>query len=56
MQDEYNALIENNTWSLTELPKGATPIGCKWIFKIKYNADGTFQRHKARLVAKGFHQ
>jgi len=56
MQDEYNALIENNTWSLTELPKGATPIGCKWIFKIKYNADGTFQRHKAHLVAKGFHQ
>ena len=56
MQDEYNALIENNTWSLTELSKGPTPVGCKWIFKIKYNVDGTFQRHKARLVAKGFHQ
>ena len=31
-------------------------IGCKWVFRIKYKADGTFLRYKARLVAKGFHQ
>lgn len=26
------------------------------MFKVKYKADRTLERHKARLVAKGFHQ
>ena len=31
-------------------------IGCKWVFKVKENPDGTMNKYKARLVAKGFHQ
>jgi len=56
MKDEYDALINNNTWILTSLPSGCKIVGCRWVFKIKYNVDGSFQRHKARLVAKGFSQ
>ena len=31
-------------------------VGCKWVFMMKYNSDGTVERYKARLVAKGFTQ
>lgn len=31
-------------------------MGCKWIFTVKYNANGTLERYKARLVAKGYTQ
>lgn len=31
-------------------------VGCKWVFRIKRQPDGSIDRYKARLVAKGFHQ
>jgi len=54
MQKEYDALIKNDTWKLVDPPLGTKPIGCKWVFKNKYKADGSLEKHKARLVAKGF--
>lgn len=56
MQAELDALTRNNTWSLVPLPVGHKPIGCKWVYKIKYNSDGSIERYKARLVAKGYTQ
>ncbi|KAL9840999.1 putative RNA-directed DNA polymerase [Arabidopsis thaliana] len=47
---------QNKTWSVTSLPPGKNVVGCKWVFTIKYNSDGTVERYKARLVAKGFTQ
>ena len=45
-----------NTWRLEHLPLGKKALGCKWIFTIKYNSDGTIERYKARLVVLGNHQ
>ncbi|KAE8713398.1 hypothetical protein F3Y22_tig00110210pilonHSYRG00043 [Hibiscus syriacus] len=53
---EYSALIKNGTWSLIHLPANRSVEGCKWLFKIKRNPDGSVYRYKARLVAKGFTQ
>ena len=53
---EYESLVSNETWELVELPAGCTPIGCKWVFKVKYNSKGIVERFKARLVAKGYSQ
>ena len=53
---ELQAIKDNDTWTLVPLPKGRKPIGCKWVFLIKRNADGSINRYKARLVAKGYSQ
>ncbi|GMI69275.1 hypothetical protein HRI_000596800 [Hibiscus trionum] len=53
---EFNALVSKDTWKVVPLPPDRVPIGCKWLFKVKKNADGSISRYKARLVAKGFSQ
>lgn len=40
MQSEINALEQNQTWVVTDLSDRKSTIGCKYVFKIKYNSDG----------------
>ncbi|KAI9185880.1 hypothetical protein LWI28_011526 [Acer negundo] len=56
MRSELRALQDNGTWTLTPLPAGKSPIGCRWVYKIKLRSDGSVERYKVRLVAKGFTQ
>jgi len=56
IQCEISALELNQTWETVVLPKNKTVIGCNWVFKIKYNADGTIERYKERLVVKRYTQ
>jgi hypothetical protein len=37
-------------------PPSKNIVGCKWVYKLKHNSDGSISRYKARLVVKGFHQ
>ncbi|GJR05694.1 ribonuclease H-like domain-containing protein [Tanacetum coccineum] len=53
MNSEIEALNENHTWIITDLPLGRKAIGNKWIYKIKYKSSGDIDRYKARLVVKG---
>ena len=56
MREEMSALEKNKTWEIVERLKGKSIVDCKWIFKLKYKADGFLKRHKARWVAKGYTQ
>lgn len=56
MEEELTALDQNKTWNLAPLLEGKTTIGCKWVFTIKVNLNGSLARLKTRLVAKGYTQ
>ena len=51
-----HALADNETWDMVDAPRSVKPIGCRWVYKVKYNTDGSVNRYKARLVAKGYEQ
>jgi hypothetical protein len=56
MTEEYSSLMKNHTWDLVPLPKGQNIVHCKWVYRTKYVANGSVDKHKACLVAKGFSQ
>lgn len=56
MNEELEALESNDTWEITQLPKGKQAIGSKWIYRIKYKPNGEIDRYKARLVVLGNRQ
>ena len=51
-----DALQKNETSELVDLPSGKKPVGCKWVFAVKFKGDGFLEWYKARLVAKWYTQ
>lgn len=56
LSQEYNALIYNQIWELMPKTSYMNIVACKWIFRIKWNPDGSIEWYKACLVAKRIHQ
>jgi len=56
MTTKIEALELNKTRSIVDLPPGRKPINFKWVYKVKYNSDGSIERYKARLVIRGDRQ
>ncbi|KAK1587175.1 hypothetical protein Q3G72_010365 [Acer saccharum] len=56
MTDEFEALQRNHTWTFALVRDNMNIVGSKWVFRTKFNPDGSIIKHKVRLVAKGFHQ
>nr|GEV39138.1 ribonuclease H-like domain-containing protein [Tanacetum cinerariifolium] len=53
INNEYNKLIKNNTYTLVPRPAEDNVVHCMWLFRHKYLADETLSRYKIRLVAYG---
>ena len=56
MNEGFNALLQNKTWTIVPRPSHSKPMGCKWIYRIKHNPNSSIEYYKARLLAKGFNQ
>ena len=56
IKTKLKSLADTCTWEVVERPRGVNVVGCKWVFKIKWNAAGEIDKYKARLVAKGYSQ
>jgi hypothetical protein len=56
MEEEYAALLANQTWDLVPRPPGSNIVTGKWIWTHKRRADGSLERYKARWVLRGFTQ
>lgn len=56
MDEEMATIKKNATWELMDPPTKKEVIGVKWLYKTKYAADGSIQRHKEMLVANGYAQ
>ena len=54
MKEEYNSLLEKQTWDMVPLPLGRKIVRCRWVYSTKSTTNGNISRYKARLVAKGF--
>ena len=56
MEDGMKSMKTNGVWNLETIPKGAKTVGCKWVYKTKYDSKGNIERFKALLMVKGFMQ
>ncbi|KAA0047485.1 gag/pol protein [Cucumis melo var. makuwa] len=56
MDLELKSMYFNSVWDLVDQPDEVKPIGYKWIYKRKRDADGKVQTFKVRLVANGYTQ
>jgi hypothetical protein len=56
MDREIATLQQARTWIDVERPPGKNVVGSKWVFRLKFKADGTINKYKARLIMRGFTQ
>ena len=46
IQEEYDLLVANDTWELTNILKDCKSVGCKWVFHTNLHVLDEIARHK----------
>ena len=54
MVEEYSSIMTNEVWEVVPRPQDRLVVGSRWIYKIKYAANGNIEKFKARFVAKWY--
>lgn len=54
--EKYASIMKNDVWEVIPRPEGKSIVTSRWLYKIKYAADGSIEKYKARSVARGFSQ
>ena len=54
--EEIASLEGRGTWETVPRPKSTNVVSCKWVYRVKYGANGEVTHYKACLVACGFTQ
>jgi hypothetical protein len=56
MLEGYDSIMRNDVWEEVPRPVGKSVVTSRWLYKTKYVADGSIEKHKARFVVQGFSQ
>ena len=56
MIEKYASIMKNDVLEVVPRPDGKSVVTSRWLYKIKYVADGNIKKYKARFVARGFSQ
>ena len=54
--EEYDSIMRNDVWEVVPRPEGKSVVTSRWLYKTKYAANGSIEKHKTRFVACGFSQ
>jgi hypothetical protein len=44
MNDKIDSIRNNDVWELTDLPSQRKAIGCKWVLRKKFKANGSLDK------------
>ena len=56
IQEEFDSLIQNQTWGLLAVSSDRIPLDGKWVFRLKRGSKGEITQFQARWIVKRFQQ
>ena len=56
MLEEYDSIMHNDVWKVVSRPEGKLVLTYKWLYKTRYDVDGSIEKQKGRFVVRGFSQ
>eukprot|EP00253_Pinus_taeda_P014383 PITA_14383 len=54
MVEVYSSIMVNDVCDVVPRPQGKSVVGSRWLYKVKYAADGSVEKYKANFLAKGY--